>query len=225
MRKKVLIIEDEEKIVEICRDYLEANDYEVDSASDGQTGLEKALSSHPSVVVLDLMLPGMDGIDICRRIRMEGSTPIIILTARHSEADKLAGLDTGADDYMTKPFSPRELVARVHTIIRRVELDTNNHANGEINGIRLDRGHFRAYLSWGEVALTPTEFDILAILCARPGQIFSRAELLSAVRGITFGSYERSIDSHIRNLRKKIEHDGEDPRIVTVHGFGYKFVE
>lgn len=225
MREKILIIEDEEKIVEICRDYLEASGFEVDSAGDGPTGLEKTLTMHPSVVILDLMLPGLDGIDICREIRNNGTTPIIVLTARHTEADKLKGLAAGADDYVTKPFSPKELVARVQTLLRRIEMDRNRRNIVVTDGIKLDKGHFRVYLSWGDVDLTPTEFEILSILYANPGEIFSRAKILRAIHGVSFGSYERAIDSHIRNLRKKIERDGDDPFIVTVHGFGYKFVE
>jgi two-component system, OmpR family, alkaline phosphatase synthesis response regulator PhoP len=225
MNKKILIIEDEEQIIEICRDYLLADGYDVVSATDGPKGLDLARTAKPSLILLDLMLPGLDGMTICRKIREESPTPIIILTARHSELDILKGLKTGADDYITKPFSPRELVARIQTVLRRVELDV--HENGADNpSIQLDRDHYRAHLPWGEVTLTPTEFDILATLCSQPGQIFSRGELLSAARGVSFESYERAIDSHIRNLRRKIDNNEENDRhIVTVHGFGYKFVE
>jgi DNA-binding response OmpR family regulator len=225
MKKKILIIEDEEQIIEICRDYLIADGFDVISASNGNSGLDLACSAEPSLILLDLMLPGLDGMTICRQIRKESPIPIIILTARHSETDKLKGLEIGADDYITKPFSPRELVARIHTLFRRIELD-NRHKMANSFSIQLDRDHFRAQLPWGEVTLTPTEFDILATLCSQPGQIFSRSDLLSAARGVSFESYERAIDSHIRNLRRKIDPDEEDDRhIVTVHGFGYKFVE
>jgi DNA-binding response OmpR family regulator len=225
MAKQILIIEDEEQIVEICRDYLKADGYEVISAADGLVGLEKSRTANPSLIVLDLMLPGIDGFEVCRRIRNESSTPIIILTARHTESDKLLGLETGADDYITKPFSPRELVARIHTVLRRFNVDAQK-GKFQSPSIQLDRDHYRAILPVGAVSLTPTEFDILETLCSQPGQIFSRAQLLSAARGITFESYERAIDSHIRNLRRKIDNsDDNAPHIITVHGFGYKFVE
>jgi DNA-binding response OmpR family regulator len=225
MKKKILIIEDEKQIVEVCQDYLKAVGFDVISAADGPSGLEMAHSSRPEVVILDLMLPGLGGMEICRQIRSESATPIIILTARHSEADKLAGLEIGADDYITKPFSPRELVARVQTLLRRVDLDEKRNGYA-LSSLQLDRDHYRVQMPWGEVSLTPTEFDILATLCSQPGQIFSRGELLSAARGVSFESYERAIDSHIRNLRRKIDRDQEkEPHIVTVHGFGYKYVE
>jgi len=225
MVKKILIIEDEQQIVEICRDYLQADGFDVISASDGLQGLKMARSRHPDLIVLDLMLPGMDGMEICRLIRHESPIPIIILTARHSEADRLRGLETGADDYLTKPFSPRELVARVHSVLRRIRLDKMPEKAADTY-VLLDRDHFKARLPWGDVSLTPTEFDILATLCSQPGQIFSRSELLNAARGVSFESYERAIDSHIRNLRRKIDLDEENGRhIVTAHGLGYKFVK
>lgn len=225
MSGTILIVEDEEQIVEICRDYLTADGFIVISAANGPDGLELARKAQPSLVVLDLMLPGLDGLEICRILRAESAVPIIMLTARHSEIDKLKGLNSGADDYMTKPFSPRELVARVHTNLRRVEMDTHQSSKGK-TGITLDRDHYRVHLPIGEVQLTPTEFDILSTLCNQPGQIFSRAELLNAARGVAFESYERAIDSHIRNLRRKIDRgEGMERHIVTVHGFGYKYVE
>ena len=225
MKQKILLIEDEAQIVEVCRDYLQVSGFKVISASDGPSGLKMARTTQPALVILDLMLPGLDGMEICRQIRAESPVPIIILTARHSEADKLAGFEFGADDYVTKPFSPRELIARVQTLLRRIELDTNRNVTIK-QTIKLDRDHFQAHLPWGEVSLTPTEFDILATLCSQPGQIFSRADLLNAARGVTFESYERAIDSHIRNLRRKLDRGWEcESQIVTVHGFGYKYVE
>jgi two-component system alkaline phosphatase synthesis response regulator PhoP len=225
MTKKILIIEDEKQIIEICRDYLQADGFEVISAVDGLTGLDLFRSAKPSLVVLDLMLPGMDGFEICSKIRDESPVPIIILSARHTESDKLLGLETGADDYITKPFSPRELIARIRTVLRRIDMEAHQN-QPPLQGFVLDRDHYRVMMPSGEVALTPTEFDILATLFSQPGQIFSRSQLLSAARGITFESYERAIDSHIRNLRRKIDNDEETSRhIVTVHGFGYKFVE
>jgi two-component system alkaline phosphatase synthesis response regulator PhoP len=225
MSKRILIIEDEGKIVEICRDYLQAAGYEVITASEGFSGLTSIRLDSPDLVILDLMLPGMDGFRVCQTIRQESELPIIILTARHQEQDKLMGLELGADDYMTKPFSPRELVARVQTVLRRTNA-LSHVISEQINPITLDRDHYRVILSGGEVTLTPTEFDILATLVSQPGNVFSRAQLLNAVRGVEFESYQRAIDSHIRNLRRKIEPENGEPRhIITVHGFGYKYVE
>lgn len=223
MPKKILIIDDELKIVEICRDYLKAAGFDVVYALDGTSGLEKFHKEKPDLIVLDLMLPNIDGLDVCREIRKEGSTPIIMLTARVEESDKLIGLELGADDYITKPFSPRELVARVRTVLRRVQGDTSAEVIRSGNLI-LDRNRFIANLDDREIPLTPTEFEILATLASQPGRIFTRAQLLIAVRGVAFESYERAIDSHIRNLRKKLNPTGEEIGcIVTVHGVGYKF--
>jgi DNA-binding response OmpR family regulator len=225
MAKKILVIDDEPKIVEICQDYLIKAGFEVSHAYDGSTGLAIANRDQPDLVVLDLMMPDMDGLDVCRQLRRESNVPIIMLTARVEEADKLIGLEMGADDYMTKPFSPRELVARVRTVLRR------GAGNPQAELIRagdltLDRGHFSARFPDREIPLTPTEFELLATLASQPGRIFSRAQLLTAVRGVAFESYERAIDSHIRNLRKKIEApDSSTSHIITVHGAGYKFIE
>jgi two-component system alkaline phosphatase synthesis response regulator PhoP len=223
MAKTILVIDDEPQIVEICRDYLKAAGFDVLTARDGPSGLATSHRSHPDLIVLDLMLPGMDGLDVCRSLRREGNVPIIILTARVEETDKLVGLELGADDYLTKPFSPRELVARVRTVLRRA----SGAAPGEVirsEHFALDRTRYRAIMPDREVTLTPTEFEILATLVSQPGRIFSRSQLLSAARGIAFESYERAIDSHIRNLRRKIESlEGEAQHIITVHGVGYKF--
>lgn len=226
MSKTILVIDDEPKIVEICRDYLVAAGFDVITASDGPQGLAAARRERPDLIVLDLMLPGMDGLDVCRELRREGSTPVIMLTARVEESDKLVGLELGADDYLTKPFSPRELVARVRTVLRRA---SGHAAPAEViraGALTLDRARYRALLPDREVALTPTEFEILAALAGQPGRIFSRAQLLTVARGVAFESYERAIDSHIRNLRRKIEPSEGEPRyIITVHGVGYKFAE
>ena len=225
MAKKILVIDDEPKIVEICQDYLVKAGFEVMHAYDGPDGLALARRSQPDLVVLDLMLPGMDGLDVCRELRRESNVPIVMLTARVEETDKLIGLELGADDYITKPFSPRELVARVRTVLRR---GTGNPQADLIHAgdLTLDRGRFTARFPDHEIPLTPTEFELLATLASQPGRIFSRAQLLTAVRGVAFESYERAIDSHIRNLRRKIEpQEGEQRYIITVHGAGYKFVE
>ncbi len=228
MPKKILVVDDEPKIAEICRDYLQAAGFEVTTVQDGLGGLSAARREKPDLVVLDLMLPGMDGLDVCRTLRRESDVPIIMLTARIEETDRLIGLELGADDYITKPFSPRELVARVRVILRRV---SGNPASDVIRAgdVSLDRARYEARLPGvGEsditVPLTPTEFEILATLMSQPGRIFSRAQLLQAVHGVAFESYERAIDSHIRNLRRKLESGRPLANyIVTVHGVGYKF--
>lgn len=222
MGKKILVIDDEPKIVEICRDYLQASGFEVVQAGDGLRGLAAARRERPDLVVLDLMMPEMDGLDVCRILRRESNVPIIMLTARVEETDKLMGLELGADDYLTKPFSPRELVARVRTVLRR------GAGNAPVEMIRvgdleLDRTRFLVTVAGKEISLTPTEFELLVIMAGQPGRIFSRAQLLEAVRGTAFESYERAIDSHIRNLRQKIEPHEDQPRYIqTVYGVGYK---
>lgn len=225
MTKKILIIDDEAKIVEICQDYLKAAGFSVITSLDGQGGLDKARKEKPDLILLDLMLPGMDGLDICRELRKEGNTPIIMLTARVEETDKLIGLEIGADDYITKPFSPREMVARVRTVLRRAQGDPAAEVI-RAGILTLDRNRFIVEIGQKEITLTPTEFEILATLASQPGRIFSRSQLLMAVRGVAFESYERAIDSHIRNLRRKLEADESGFEwIVTIHGVGYKFNE
>jgi DNA-binding response OmpR family regulator len=223
MAKKILVIDDEPKIVEICRDYLVKGGFEVTHAYDGRSGIALAHRYQPDLVVLDLMMPEMDGLDVCRELRRDSNVPIIMLTARVEETDKLVGLELGADDYITKPFSPRELVARVRTVLRRA----GGNPQAEViyaADMVLDRGHYSARFNDREVQLTPTEFELLATMASQPGRIFSRAQLLTAVRGVAFESYERAIDSHIRNLRRKIDPpEAGRNHIVTVHGAGYKF--
>jgi DNA-binding response OmpR family regulator len=225
MPKKILVVDDEPKIVDICQDYLKAAGYDVLRAYDGPQGLAVARREHPDLVVLDLMLPGMDGLDVCRELRRDGEIPIIMLTARVEEADKLVGLELGADDYLTKPFSPRELVARVRTVLRRAAGVTQAEVI-RAGDLVLDRSRYCVRLPDREITLTPTEFELLATLAGHPGRIFSRSQLLTAARGVAFDSYERAIDSHIRNLRRKIEpSEGGPLYIMTVHGVGYKFIE
>lgn len=218
MPKTILLVDDENQIIEICRDYLQAAGFDVLCARDGPDGLAAARRQRPDLIVLDLMLPGMDGLDVCRELRRASDVPIIMLTARVEEADKLIGLELGADDYLTKPFSPRELVARVRTVLRRAAGNSPSEII-HIGDLRLDRANYHASTPAGQIPLTPTEFEILATLAGQPGRIFTRAQLLVAVRGVSFESYERAIDSHIRNLRRKLEpYDS----IITVHGVGYK---
>jgi two-component system alkaline phosphatase synthesis response regulator PhoP len=230
MPKTILIVDDEPKIIELCRDYLVAAGFEVASAATGPQALAQARRLRPDLVVLDLMLPEMDGLDVCRELRRESAVPVIMLTARVEETDRLIGLELGADDYLTKPFSPRELVARVRTVLRRVAGAQPAAADILRAGpLVLDRSRYVAALPDREISLTPTEFEILFTLASQPGRIFSRAQLLNAARGVAFESYERAIDSHIRNLRRKLEPAGaseSEPRfIITVHGVGYKFSE
>jgi DNA-binding response OmpR family regulator len=219
MAKKILLVDDEPEILEICRDYLKASNYDVVTARDGVQGLLSARREKPDLIVLDLMMPEMDGLDVCRAIRRESNVPIIMLTARIDEADKLIGLELGADDYLTKPFSPRELVARVKVVLRRASGDAMAEVI-RVGTVSLDRAHYEVQIGMRVVPLTPTEFEIMATLMSQPGRIFSRHQLLNAAHGVAFESYERAIDSHIRNLRKKLE---PDDMIFTVHGVGYKF--
>ena len=219
MAKKILIVDDEPQIVEICRDYLKAAGYDIVTASNGSKGLTLARREKPDLIVLDLMMPEMDGLDVCREIRRESNVPIIMLTARVEETDKLIGLELGADDYITKPFSPRELVARVRVVLRRAANSPDNDII-RAGDVELDRAHYEVHLPDKTISLTSTEFEILATLMSQPGRIFSRAQLLTATHGITFESLERAIDSHVRNLRHKLE---PAELIVTVHGVGYKF--
>jgi two-component system alkaline phosphatase synthesis response regulator PhoP len=228
MTKTILIIEDEPKIVQICTDYLKQAGFNVVSEATGPAGLKNALDANPDLIVLDLMLPGMDGLDVCRSLRQNShkkDIPIIMLTARVEEVDKLVGLELGADDYMTKPFSPRELVARVRAVLRRTERDLVSSDVIQVAGITLDRTYYKVTLPDKEITLTPTEFELLAMLAEQPGRVFSRAQLLTTIRGVTFKSYERAIDSHILNLRRKIEPEDGPPYIITVYGVGYKFTE
>ena len=219
MPKKILLVDDEPEILEICHDYLKASGYEVVTAQDGAQGLSAYRRERPDLIVLDLMLPEIDGLDVCRTIRRESNVPIIMLTARVEETDKLVGLEIGADDYMTKPFSPRELVARVRVVLRRVSGDATAEVI-RVESVSLDRAHYEVRVEKRAVSLTSTEFEIMATLMSQPGRVFSRNQLLTAVHGVAFESYERAIDSHIRNLRHKLE---PDDLIVTVHGVGYKF--
>jgi two-component system, OmpR family, alkaline phosphatase synthesis response regulator PhoP len=226
MSKTILVVDDEPKIVELCRDYLTAAGFAVLEAHDGAQGLALARKERPDLMVLDGMLPQLDGLDVVREIRRESSLPIIMLTARVEESDKLVGLELGADDYITKPFSPRELVARVRTVLRRAAGTGTPTEVIRAGDLILDRGRFHVTLPDQEIALTPTEFEILATLASQPGRVFSRGQLLTVARGVSFESYERAIDSHIRNLRRKIEPlEGEPKYIITVHGIGYKFAE
>lgn len=219
MSKKILLVDDEPEILEISRDYLKASAFDVVTAGDGLQGLAAARREKPDLIVMDVMMPEMDGLELCKSIRRESNVPIIMLTARVEETDKLIGLEIGADDYITKPFSPRELVARVKVVLRRVSGDSAADVL-RAGDVSLDRTHYEVQIKKRTLQLTPTEFEIMATLMSQPGRIFSRNQLLNAAHGVAFESYERAIDSHIRNLRRKLE---PDELIVTVHGVGYKF--
>jgi len=225
MSKKILLVEDEKKHVAILKGYLEQAGFSVVTASDGQNALTQFRHTKPALVLLDLNLPGMDGLDVCRALRKESSVPIIMVTARIEETDRLIGLELGADDYITKPFSPREVVARVRAVLRRTEGQTTSET---LTGGDLSIDLAKHSLQVGErvVDLTPTEFDLLVVMMREPGRAFTRLQLLDQVQGDAFEGYERTIDAHIKNLRQKIEPDPKVPRyILTVFGIGYKFAE
>ena len=225
----ILVVDDEAKIVKLARDYLEHAGFKVLAAPDGRSALESYRTNKPDLIVLDLGLPKMDGLDMTRELRKESNVPIIMLTARADESDKLVGLEIGADDYLTKPFSPKELVARVRTVLRRVENSYRSAASQDIlrvAGLTLDIPRMQLLVGDRQAELTPTEFQLLALLASQPGRIFTRAQLLEAVRGIAFESYERAIDAHIKNIRRKIEPYPREPMyILTVYGVGYKFTD
>jgi DNA-binding response OmpR family regulator len=223
----ILVVDDEPRIVQIVRDYLQHGGFAVLVASDGPSALRTALTGRPDLIVLDLGLPGQDGLDVARALRRDGDVPIIMLTARSDETDKLVGLELGADDYITKPFSPKELVARIRTVLRRAE---GMKEPAEVirvgNDVELDVPRMEARFGTQRVELTKTEFQLLATMARQPGRVFTRAQLLESVRGVAFESYERAIDAHIKNLRRKIEPDPRSPRYLqTVFGVGYRFAE
>ena len=224
--KTILVVDDEPKIAALARDYLEHAGYTVLTAADGTAALATYRRHAPDLIVLDLGLPGTDGLEVTREIRRDGSTPIVMLTARDDELDKLLGLELGADDYVTKPFSPRELVARVRAVLRRAEPRAEATDTIRAADLTLDVPRMRAEVAGRPLDLTPTEFKLLATLAARPGRIFTRSQLLDALRGIAFESYERAIDTHVKNLRRKLEPDPRQPRyVLTVYGVGYRFAD
>jgi len=223
---KVLVVDDDRKTVELARLYLEKNGYRVLTAFTGGDALDAARHKQPDLMVLDLMLPGLDGFDICRILRAEGNkVPIIMLTARTLDEDKLLALDLGADDYVTKPFSPRELVARVRAVLRRVNNSMDQGPSRiECGSLVVDFVRHEVLRDGRSVAVTPTEFKLLETMVREPGRAFSRLELLDRVFGVDYDGMERTIDVHVMNLRKKIEKDPSSPRfIVTVAGVGYRF--
>jgi DNA-binding response OmpR family regulator len=223
MAQTILVVDDEPEIVRLVRAYLEGAGFRVVTASDGQEALYVARDEKPDLVVLDVLMPRMDGLEFTRRMRRERNIPIIMLTARAEETDRIVGLELGADDYVTKPFSPRELVARVRAVLRRAQAAPEPPQVLRAGPIALDRTTHVVTMSGQPVDLTPTEFGILETLMATPGRAFTRAELLEAVQGVAFEAYERTVDAHVKNLRRKLEPDPAQPRyVLTVRGVGYR---
>ncbi len=226
--KTILVVDDEPKIVKVVRDYLERANFAVCVASDGKSALSLARTEKPDLIILDLGLPHMDGLDVTRELHKLSTVPIIMLTARSDESDKLIGLELGADDYITKPFSPKEVVARVRVVFRRMETYAMNSAEIiHAADLTLDVARMRVMAQVREIEeLTPTEFNLLAVMAHSPGRVFTRAQLLGALHGVAFETYERAIDAHIKNIRHKIEPNPTEPRyILTVYGVGYKFTD
>jgi DNA-binding response OmpR family regulator len=223
-RQTVLVVDDEKRIADLLRAYLEEAGYRVVTAADGRQALFVARHEKPDLVVLDLVMPEVDGWEFTRRFRQESDVPIIMLTARVEDVDKILGLELGADDYVTKPFSPREVVARVRAVLRRAGAAPRTPEVLRAGELVVDRDAHAVTLAGEPVELTPTEFDLLVTLMERPGRAMSRLELLDAVQGDAYEGYERTVDVHVKNLRRKIEQDPKDPQIIlTVFGVGYKF--
>jgi len=224
--KHILVVDDEARIADIARDYLERAGFRVSVAGSGPDALAAARARPPDLIVLDLGLPQIDGLDVTRTLRKHSNVPIIMLTARVEERDKLLGLEIGADDYVTKPFSPRELVARVRAVFRRIDAPPERGQLIQAGDVELDTAKMRAEVAGRAVEVTPTEFELLATLARQPGRVFTRAQLLDAIRGVEVDSFDRAIDTHVKNLRRKIEPDARHPRyLLTVHGVGYKLAE
>jgi DNA-binding response OmpR family regulator len=222
---RILVVDDEPKIVKLVRDYLERAGFAVSTARDGNEALMRARSERPDLIVLDLGLPGLDGLEVTRHLRRDSGVPIIMLTARDDETDKVVGLELGADDYVTKPFSPRELTARVRAVLRRHAGDSDAELL-RAGDLTLDVPRLRTEVSGRSVPLTATEFQLLTTLAREPGRVFTRSQLLDAIHGVAFESYERAIDAHVKNIRRKIEADPRTPRfLLTVYGVGYRLAD
>lgn len=223
--KRVLVVDDDVKTVELVKLYLNRDGYRVLTAYDGVEALRLAREEHPDLIVLDLMLPGIDGLQVCRALRQKSDVPIIMLTAKTTDQNKLTGLELGADDYVTKPFSPRELAARVRAVLRRLpgERGPDRIQHGELT---VDFIKYEAFLASRPLNLTAVEFKLLGVLVKEPGRVFSRAQLIEKVLGYDFEGFDRTIDVHILNLRRKLEANPSHPRYIkTVYGAGYKFSE
>ena len=226
MPSTVLIIEDDPDTVELVRLYLARDGHKVVATADGREGLRLARSESPDMIVLDLMIPGLHGLEVCRMLRQESEVPIVMLTARVEEEDRLAGLDLGADDYVTKPFSPRELAARVRAVLRRSARDELEKGPTQLTyaDVTVDLNLRLAYLGGTQVRLTPTETRLLILLMHMPGRVFTRDQIIERVFGYDFDGFDRTVDAHVSNLRRKLEADPEKPRYIhTIYGIGYKF--
>jgi len=222
---RILVVDDEPKIVQLVRDYLERAGFAVSTARDGNEALMRAHQERPDLIVLDLGLPELDGLEVTRRLRRDSGVPIIMLTARDDETDKVVGLELGADDYVTKPFSPRELEARVRAVLRRHARDADAEVL-RVGDLVLDLPRLRTEVAGRPVTLTATEFQLLTALARQPGRVFTRSQLLDAIHGVAFESYERAIDAHVKNIRRKIEPDPRTPRyLLTVYGVGYRLTD
>jgi DNA-binding response OmpR family regulator len=225
-RKQVLVVEDDIKTADILKIYLEKDGYDVVTVHDGREGLNAARNSPPDLIVLDLLLPGLSGLEVCRTLRSESDIPIIMLTALSTEQNKLAGLDLGADDYVTKPFSPRELVARVRAVLRRTVSESARPDSPTLNygDMSVNLEQCTVHLKGQEIRMTPTEFRILSVLVREPGRVFNRTQLVEKALGYDYDGMDRTVDVHILNLRRKIEQDPNRPEYIrTVYGMGYKF--
>jgi two-component system alkaline phosphatase synthesis response regulator PhoP len=221
--KKILVIDDEEKIVTVLKAYLEQSGYLVVTAADGKVALAVFQREKPDFLILDLTLPGLDGLEVCRAVRRQSNIPILMLTARVEEADKLMGLELGADDYVVKPFSPREVVARVRTIFRRASGEAAQNEIIRVGNLEIDMDQHTVMVADHQVELTPTEFDILVVLARQPKRVFTRLQIMEQAQGNAFEGYERTIDAHIKNIRLKLEPNSKDPTFIhTVFGVGYK---
>ena len=227
IKRKILVVDDDRRIAELVRLYLEKDGYRVLVAHDGLTAMEVARAKRPDLVLLDLMLPEMDGLDICRILQTESEVPVIMVTARITDEDKLAGLEFGADDYITKPFNPREVLARVRAVLRRVDREADQEpAEMCFGNLTIDTRCREVSVRGGSADLTPTEFRLLRVLASEPRRAFTRLELLDMVFGYDFAGFERTVDVHVHNLRAKIELNPKEPEYVkTVHGVGYKFID
>jgi len=222
----VLVVEDEIEIARVVRDYLDNAGFEVIVVGDGGSAVASVRSVKPDLLVLDLGLPGRDGLDVAREIRRWSNTPIVMLTARGDETDRVVGLELGADDYVVKPFSPKELVARIRAVLRRTRAAERGAEILRAADVEIDTGKMRVTVAGSPVELTPTEFQLLSTLVAEPGRVFTRGQLLDAVHGVAIESYERAIDAHVKNIRRKIEPKPGSPRyLLTVHGVGYRFAD
>jgi DNA-binding response OmpR family regulator len=224
MSQLILVVDDEPKIVRLARDYLEKNNFRVVTAGDGQSALTTARREKPDLIILDLMLPNIDGREVCKIIRKESDVPIIMLTALSEEVDQITGLEIGADDYITKPFSPRALVARVRALLRRVKGNVKLPDIIRINDLEIDSEKYSVTYQNNPIKLTPNEFRLLQLLANHAGQTLTREQILENLHGVA-SSFDRSIDSHIKNLRKKLEQASNQNMIETVYGIGYRFIE